>query len=345
MLEEFFGVRVYSSEMLMIKSLLARYYGPTHEQSLHAILSGNLLHVDETEVSLETGKGYVWVFANLEEVVYLYRPNREADFLHEILAGFRGVLVSDFYAGYDSLACPQQKCLIHLIRDMNQELLANPFDEELRSVTQPFGTLLRAVITTVDERGLQRRHLQKHAREVADYFDHLSGQAFRSEAALALQARLLRCRDRLFTFIDHDGVPWNNNNAENAVKRFAYYREVATPPLHEEGLKHYLVLLGLYQSCRYQGVNFLRFLMSGERELDYFCRKRRARERLPAVQLYPEGFTPSSFTGGQKKVAATEATRTDEATGVGPIRGESKAAPGEGVPDRGTAFPAGSQPG
>src|SRR5204863_5448522 len=106
------------------------------------------------------------------------------------------------------------------------------------------------------------------AGEVVGYFDSLSGREFRSEAAQALQARLVKCRDKLFTFIDHDGVPWNNNNAENAVKRFAYYREVAPPPLHEEGLKHYLVLLGLYQSCRYKGMNFLRFLMSGERDLD-----------------------------------------------------------------------------
>src|SRR5207249_3409946 len=104
------------------------------------------------------------------------------------------VLVTDFYAGCDSLACPQQKCLIHLIRDMNQELLANPFDEELRSVTRPFGALLRAVVATVDERGPRRRQLMRHAPQVAAYFQALSERDFRSEAALALQARLLKCQ-------------------------------------------------------------------------------------------------------------------------------------------------------
>ena len=76
----------------------------------------------------------------------MYRPTREGDFLHELLKDFHGVLVSDFYAAYDSLDCPQQKCLIHLMRDMNQELLNNPFDEELQSITGPFGTLLRAIV-------------------------------------------------------------------------------------------------------------------------------------------------------------------------------------------------------
>jgi hypothetical protein len=47
----------------------------------------------------------------LEEVGYLYRPSREGNFLHDLLKGFRGVLVSDFYAAYDSLDCPQRQCL------------------------------------------------------------------------------------------------------------------------------------------------------------------------------------------------------------------------------------------
>ena len=85
-------------------------------------MGGGLVHADETEVDLKRGKGYVWVLANMEDVVYMYRPNREAAFLQDLLQDFKGVLVSDFYSGYDSLPCPQQKCLIHLIRDFNTDL-------------------------------------------------------------------------------------------------------------------------------------------------------------------------------------------------------------------------------
>ena len=78
---------------------------------------------------------------------------------------------------------------------------------------------------TIDQPGLKRCHLKKHDRGVARFFESLAEQSFRSEAAEALRQRLLKNRDKLFTFIQHDGVPWNNNNAENAIKRFAYYRE------------------------------------------------------------------------------------------------------------------------
>src|SRR5205807_914430 len=130
-------------------------------------------------------------------------------------------------------------------------LLNNPYDEELRSVTQPFGTLLRAAVATVDECGLKRRHLHRHAREVSSYFRHLSEQAFQSEAAEGLRGRLLKYQDKLFTFIEHDGVPWNNNNSENAIKQFAYYREDTVGCLKETGLEDYLLLLSICQTCRY----------------------------------------------------------------------------------------------
>ena len=293
----------------MFKSLMARYYRATYRDLLRKILAGNLLHVDETEVKLQTGKGYVWVFTNLEEVVFMYRPTREGDFLRELLKDFRGVLMSDFYAAYDSLDCPQQKCLIHLMRDMNQELLNNPYDEELRSVTGPFGTLLRGVITTVDEYGLKHSHLKKHEREVAAYFHCLAGQSFYSEAARALQERLLKCREKLFTFIKYDGVPWNNNNAENAIKRFAYYREDTVGTMKETGLRDYLLLLSICHTCRYKGVSFLKFLLSRQQDVDRFCEGRRPR-RPPAIELYPKGFVPPH-------VAWRERTKMKE----GPLQG------------------------
>ena len=97
MFEEFFGLRVFRTEIHMFKSLMASYYTVTYRKLLEKILSGTLLHVDETEVQLQDRKGYIWVFTNLEEVVYMYRPTREGDFLLELLKGFHGVLVSDFY--------------------------------------------------------------------------------------------------------------------------------------------------------------------------------------------------------------------------------------------------------
>jgi predicted RecB family nuclease len=291
MFRDFFGATIHTSEIMMFRSLMARHYRPTYRSLLARLVSGALLHADETEVTLRTGTGYVWVFASVEDVAYMYRPNREGAFLRTMLKGFTGVLVSDFYAAYDALGCPQQKCLIHLIRDMNQDILAHPYDVDVRAITERFGALLRAIVQTVDEHGLKRRSLQTHAAAVARFFREVTVQAFASEPAQALRARLLKNRDRLFTFIEHDDVPWNNNSAENAIRRFSYFRDETAPSMKEPGLHDYLVLLSVFQTCRYKGVSFWKFLLSKQKNIDAFA----SGVRLPrhrGLELYPVGFEP-----------------------------------------------------
>jgi hypothetical protein len=95
--------------------------------------------------------------------VFVYRSSREGNFLHDLLTDFKGVFVSDFYSAYDSLPCAQQKCLIHLLRDFNKDLLTNPWDEELKAIASDFGSLLRKIVATIDRYGLKQRHLAKQA--------------------------------------------------------------------------------------------------------------------------------------------------------------------------------------
>jgi class 3 adenylate cyclase len=59
-------------------------------------------------------------------------------------------------------------------------------------------------------------------------------------------------------------VVWNNNNAEHAIKAFARYRRFADGRFTEKSLSDYLVILGVFQTCEYQGGKVLDFLRSGE---------------------------------------------------------------------------------
>ena len=305
---ECFGLSVQLPAIHEFKHLMARFYADTLEQLRARIIGGHLIHADETEVEVRgIGKAYIWVFTNIEEVIYLFKPSREGGFLHDYLEGFRGVLVSDFYTAYDSLPCEQQKCLIHLIRDFNHDILANPFDEELKALTAEFGRLVREAVTTIDRHGLSRKHLGKHRRDADRFFETTLARAYRSDAARAYQKRFEKYRSKLFTFLDQDGVPWNNNNAEHAIKKFAYYREVADGLFSESGLNDYLSLLSLYQTCVYKGVSFLKFLVSQERDIDLFCKAARpGRERLP-YDLYPVGYvSPLRRSQPSREIATSQ---------------------------------------
>src|SRR5262245_51939882 len=101
-------------------------------------------------------------------------PAREGATIRTALKDLSGVLVSDFYAAYDVIDCPQQKCLIHFIRDLNDALLARPFDEELRELAQTFSGLVKPMVETVDRRGLKRRYLAKHRDAVERFYEMIS---------------------------------------------------------------------------------------------------------------------------------------------------------------------------
>jgi hypothetical protein len=83
-------------------------YHETYEAPLTRLCSVRLLHADETKIGIRGNEGFVWVFANMEEVAYVYRETREGDFLLTMLKNSKGVLVSDLYAAYEAIPCPQQ---------------------------------------------------------------------------------------------------------------------------------------------------------------------------------------------------------------------------------------------
>jgi len=213
---------------------------------------------------LRTYQGYVWVFSNMENVFFMYRPTRESDFLKDILQGFSGVLISDFYGGYDSLECEKQRCLIHLIRDLNADLRKNPFDQEYRSFIRQFSSLLKEIVDAIDRFGLKKRHLRKFQRRADQFVELASTQSFSSAATLRHQERFRRYGGELFTFLNHGGVPWNNNNAEHAIKHIARVRARLDGLWSERTLEEHLVMLSVFKSCELRGINVLRFLLEAE---------------------------------------------------------------------------------
>jgi len=78
-------------------------------------------------------------------------------------------------------------------------------------------------------------------------------------------------RAKLFTFLSHDGVPWNNNNAEHAIKAFARLRRAIEGLSTPTGIEEYLILLSVCQTCKYSGLDFLDFLRSGETDIVTFA--------------------------------------------------------------------------
>ena len=90
---------------------------------------------------------------------------------------------------------------------------------------------------------------------------------FSSDHALKYQKRFEKYGDRLFTFLRYDGVPWNNNLAEDAIHHFAQLRRFGDGTFTKTSLGEILTVLTVLHTCERNRVNPLKFLLSGKNQL------------------------------------------------------------------------------
>ncbi len=160
-------------------------------------------------------------------------------------------------------------------------LWKNPFNAELEEFVAAFKDLISPIMDDVAKYGLKKRHLAKHERSVNRFYNSMIlGREFKCEAAKTFQKRFLRHRDSLFTFLKEDGIPWNNNMAERAIRHLAVQRKISGS-FFKRVADFYLRLLGIAQTCRFQGKSFLGFLLSGGFDVDVYKEKKRPKVSEP----------------------------------------------------------------
>ena len=278
---DLFCEQVSDGSLVYFISGLAEYYTSTEKTLLKRILASPFVHVDETKINVQGIDHYVWVLTDGLHVVFRLTETREATLIQDILNGYSGVLISDFYSGYDSCNCRQQKCLVHLIRDLNDDLWENPYNSEFEGFVSAFKDLLVPIMTDVEKYGLKRWHLNKHKQAVERFYKHvIDGRNYQNEVTQKYQKRFIRYRESLFRFLDEDGIPWNNNMAERAIRHLAVQRKISGT-FFKRAVVHYLRLLGIAQTCRFQEKSFLSFLISGERDIDQFRERKRPKATKP----------------------------------------------------------------
>ncbi len=255
----------------------AMYYTNTSEHIAQRMLESPFIHADETLINIKGFNQYVWIFTDGMYVVFKLTETREASIVNDVLGNYEGIIISDFYPGYDSMQYKQQKCWVHLIRDINNDLWANPFDTEFEQFVLDVKNLIIPIMVAIQKYGLKKRNLNKFEKQVDKFYRRtIIDRRYKSGITQKYQARFIRYRNSLFTFIEENGIPWHNNTAENAIRHFAIQRDASTHYC-EAVARDYLLLLGIQQTCRFQGKSFFKFLFSGETDIDQFQRSKRSR--------------------------------------------------------------------
>ena len=152
---------------------------------------------------------------------------------------------------------------------MNNDLWKSRFDSELEEFVVKVRNLIVPILETIEKNGLKTKKLSQFNVNVSQFYEQTINKSYKSELALKYQKRFLRYQESLFTFLEEDDIPWNNNAAERAIRHLAVQRKISGS-FFESFAPKYLMLLGTMQTCQFQGKSLLKFLLSKEKDIDQF---------------------------------------------------------------------------
>ncbi|MFA7304932.1 MAG: transposase, partial [Methanoregula sp.] len=128
--------------------------------------------------------------------------------------------------------------------------------------------LMVPIFEAVNKHGLKTKYLNKFKMSIELFYDkNIVDKDYKSELTKKYQKRFQRYKNSLFTFLEQDNIPWNNNMAERAFRQLAVQRKISTN-FFEHTVPAYLLLLGIAQTCRFQDKSFLKFLLSKEIDIE-----------------------------------------------------------------------------
>ena len=222
-----------------------------------------VVHADETGWREDGHGGYVWAFSTPDgpqAVRYFERDkSRSGRVAKRVLSVlFRGILISDFYAGYNRYKGPHQRCWVHLLRDLHELKEKHPENEPVLQWAGDVRALYdeaKAALPGIKERPDQERkalynslveRVQKLALPYARNQEH---------PCWALAKRLLRHQDELFQFVRRDGVPADNNLAERSLRPIVVLRKISGGTRSSAGSKTRMALASLFATWRARGLN------------------------------------------------------------------------------------------
>jgi hypothetical protein len=226
LLHDYFGLTVSRAGLLGHLRWGGRLFTPVVEQLWDILRRSPVVQGDETGWRIDGQPAWAWCFRDPRLALFLIDRHRNRAVLKQALGeSFAGTLVSDFYAVYNGLDCPKQRCLVHLLRELAKlrEELPGP---SVRSFIQPLITLFQDAIQLGKDRDTLAATLFATRRQrMLDRFDDLLLTCHSQHPeCLRIWRRLLKHAGELFTFLNDARVPADNNGAERDIRSLAAAR-------------------------------------------------------------------------------------------------------------------------
>jgi transposase len=229
------------------------------------IRAAEVVHADETSWRTNGKNGYLWTINTSDHTLYHIDKSRGGKVIAELLGkafghdgqGKTQTLVSDFYSVYDQFDGPQQKCLVHLLRELRDtvakcpELADHVFFKRCKKLTQDMLRLKKRW----DQ--IDRADYQRQVKRMEQRLAELAGKPWGHEQADRLSKRLKKYETKLTTFLHHKQVDGTNNAAERAIRPAVVMRKITGGSRSAAGARAWAILASIMRTAETQGRDVL----------------------------------------------------------------------------------------
>jgi transposase len=228
-----------------------------YEEITEDIQQAGVLHGDETGWRVNGKTHWLWCFTSKTAAIFTIEQSRAGPVVLEFIKDcFDGVFVSDFWYAYNVLTCAKQKCLVHLLRELERVAKYKDHGGDWPAFSKKLKRLIRDAIRLrkskdeVDEPTYQRR-CERMEKRLGLILEH----GWSNQEAKRLLKRLNRHQDELLTFLHHAEVPFENNFGERSIRGAVIMRKNSFNNRSEKGALTQSVLMSVFFTIKQRGLN------------------------------------------------------------------------------------------
>ena len=240
-----------------------------YEQIQKEALQSAVLHADETGWRTDGKTNWLWCFGNPNLTFYMIDRSRGSPALVKFfIEEFHGTLITDFWAAYNAVACAsRQMCLVHLLRELEQTEKYKSAGEHWPTFAKKLRRLIadairlwrRKVDLSSETYASRRKRLEKRLAQMIE-------ASWEDANARRLIKRLRRHQGDLFTFLDQEGVPFDNNHAERSIRPAVILRKNSYGNRSQRGADCQAVLMSVFRTLKQSGHDPIRTVIDAVRQ-------------------------------------------------------------------------------
>jgi transposase len=243
---EIFGMKVSEGAVSQALQRLTQWLKVETDEVLKAIHSSPHIHMDETGWKVNGRRHWLWAFVNEKLTYYQIDKSRGRKIPKQIIpTDYGGVIVSDFYAAYNKLPGEKQKCLVHLMREMERCHDLSHGREFKKHHKQLKRILHDALRLDGQRQKLSKSVFYGRIRRIKQRLLDWSLRDYKDNHLTRLAKRFLKHWFELVTFLEKPGLPYHNNLCERQIRHNVIIRNRSFQNRSKKGAKAHEVLMSL----------------------------------------------------------------------------------------------------